>query len=159
MPAFHIARQTGRGFETYKAHVSLFIKAIHLELVSDLSIDAFIAALKRFASEERFQTPDTCSFPNWPFSNIDLREKLHERPNESSVTSRGFNNCDNTPEKMVSSVYFGTPRPTKWRENKFQLKVDDLVLIKEFNLSPPQWKLGRVTKLYYGSDNSPRVVR
>ncbi|KAG5883485.1 Protein of unknown function DUF5641 [Gonioctena quinquepunctata] len=36
--------------------------------------------------------------------------------------------------------------------------VDDLVLIKESNLSPLQWKLGRVTQLYPGSDGIPRVA-
>ncbi|KAG5864465.1 hypothetical protein JTB14_021682 [Gonioctena quinquepunctata] len=46
----------------------------------------------------------------------------------------------------------------KWRENKFQLKVDDLVLIDESNLSPLQWKLGRVTQLDPDSDGIPRVA-
>ena len=43
-----------RNVRSYKAYVSLFVcfatKSIHLELVSDLTSEAFIAAFKRFIS-------------------------------------------------------------------------------------------------------------
>lgn len=43
-----------RGAKTYKSYLCLFVccatKAVHLELVSDLSRDAFLAALRRFIS-------------------------------------------------------------------------------------------------------------
>ena len=50
-----LLRQGGQRSKSFtKAYISLFIclstKAIHLELVSDLSADAFLAALKRFIS-------------------------------------------------------------------------------------------------------------
>lgn len=51
---FHITMSKGRGTRTTKAYLCLFvcltIKAIHLELVSDLSASAFIAAFQRFVS-------------------------------------------------------------------------------------------------------------
>lgn len=51
---FNIRMSKGRGNKTYKGYISLFVclstKAIHLELVSDLTAEAFIAALKRFVS-------------------------------------------------------------------------------------------------------------
>ena len=48
----------GRGVKTVKAYIALFIslstKAIHLELVSDLTTEACIAAIKRFVSREDY---------------------------------------------------------------------------------------------------------
>ncbi|GFU64203.1 integrase catalytic domain-containing protein [Trichonephila clavipes] len=51
---FHIKAIKGRGSKSFKTCIALFVcfttRAIHLELVTDLSADAFIAALKRFLS-------------------------------------------------------------------------------------------------------------
>ncbi|XP_052743807.1 uncharacterized protein LOC128198008 isoform X1 [Bicyclus anynana] len=46
----------------------------------------------------------------------------------------------------------------KWRTKCTNLKVDDLVLIKEPNAPPLCWQLGRVARLYPGSDGIPRVA-
>ncbi len=44
----------GRGFKRFKGYVAIFVcfatRAVHLELVSDLSADAFIASLRRYMS-------------------------------------------------------------------------------------------------------------
>lgn len=51
---FVIKLQPGRGTKTSKCYVALFVcfttKALHLELVSSLSSDAFLAALRRFVA-------------------------------------------------------------------------------------------------------------
>lgn len=49
---FHITPHKGRGYKSLKAYLCLFIcfstKAVHLEAVSDLSTEAFLAAFRRF---------------------------------------------------------------------------------------------------------------
>ncbi|CAK9816150.1 hypothetical protein ANTPLA_LOCUS8900 [Anthophora plagiata] len=48
---------------------------------------------------------------------------------------------------------------TKWRQNSAgRLKVRTLVLIKEENLPPCQWRLGRIWEIHPGEDNIVRVV-
>lgn len=50
--AFQVKISNGRGFRTNKAYVAIFVcmatRAMHIELVSDLTADAFIAAYRRF---------------------------------------------------------------------------------------------------------------
>ncbi|XP_022823337.1 uncharacterized protein LOC111354230 [Spodoptera litura] len=48
-------------------------------------------------------------------------------------------------------------RRQKWMKDTTQLKVDDLVLIKE-DLPPLCWRLGRVTRLFPGPDGVARVA-
>lgn len=46
----------------------------------------------------------------------------------------------------------------KWNKHVTNLKVGDLVIIQEPNLPPLQWKTGRITKIFPGSDGTVRVV-
>ncbi|XP_035232859.1 uncharacterized protein LOC118204664 [Stegodyphus dumicola] len=61
---FQIKGNKGRGSRSFKGYIALFVcfttSTIHLELVTDLSTDAFIAALKRFISC-RGKSNDICS--------------------------------------------------------------------------------------------------
>ncbi|XP_050561406.1 uncharacterized protein LOC118271003 [Spodoptera frugiperda] len=47
---------------------------------------------------------------------------------------------------------------TKWKVRCRELKVDDLVLIKDDGTPPLCWRLGRVSKLFLGTDGVPRVA-
>ncbi|XP_056647343.1 uncharacterized protein LOC130452005 [Diorhabda sublineata] len=47
---------------------------------------------------------------------------------------------------------------SKWKTNHGELAEDILVLIKDDKLPPLNWKLGRVTKLFQGSDNISRAA-
>lgn len=49
------------------------------------------------------------------------------------------------------------PKP-KWRDHQIQIKVGDIVVIKEESLSVNQWPIGKVIKLHPGSDDITRVV-
>lgn len=46
----------------------------------------------------------------------------------------------------------------KWNRVYENFKVNDLVLIKEDNMSPSRWKMGRIVNAYYGSDDLVRTV-
>lgn len=46
----------------------------------------------------------------------------------------------------------------KWRTTKNSLKVDTLVVVKEDNLPPLKWKLGRIVAIHPGSDGIVRVA-
>ena len=48
---------------------------------------------------------------------------------------------------------------TKWFKTKPNLKINDLVLIKDDNVPPLKWKLARIIELYPGKDNNVRVVK
>ncbi|XP_061710770.1 uncharacterized protein LOC133520395 [Cydia pomonella] len=47
---------------------------------------------------------------------------------------------------------------TKWRTNNEVLQLNTLVLIKEDNLPPLKWKLGRIVAVHPGSDGVTRVA-
>lgn len=47
---------------------------------------------------------------------------------------------------------------SKWRTTQENVKLNDIVLIKDTNLPPGKWALGRVVELHPGSDGHVRVV-
>lgn len=47
----------------------------------------------------------------------------------------------------------------KWNVDRRNVKVDDIVLIADPNVVRGQWKLGRITEVYPGSDNRVRNVQ
>lgn len=46
----------------------------------------------------------------------------------------------------------------KWKSRNRDLRLGDLVILKEDNIHPLHWRLGRVCKLYPGTDGVPRVA-
>lgn len=49
-------------------------------------------------------------------------------------------------------------RRTKWAHNKDDITKDSLVVIKEDNLPPFKWRLGRIINLFPGNDGVSRVA-
>jgi len=47
---------------------------------------------------------------------------------------------------------------TKWTESQSNLKLNELVLIKDNLLPPAKWKLGRVIQVHPGQDSLVRVA-
>ncbi|XP_035205975.1 uncharacterized protein LOC118181006 [Stegodyphus dumicola] len=48
---------------------------------------------------------------------------------------------------------------TKWHRASANIKLNDLVIIKEDNTPSLKWKLGRITEIYPGNDYKVRVVK
>ncbi|KAJ8971060.1 hypothetical protein NQ317_002752 [Molorchus minor] len=47
---------------------------------------------------------------------------------------------------------------TSGQKEKNNIQIDDLVLLKDNNIPPLCWKLGRISAMFPGSDNKVRVV-
>jgi len=47
---------------------------------------------------------------------------------------------------------------TKWINSKNQVKKGDLVIMKEDNIPPFQWRLGRIVEIHPGQDGEVQVV-
>ncbi|KAM3957794.1 uncharacterized protein ACR2FA_008514 [Aphomia sociella] len=47
---------------------------------------------------------------------------------------------------------------SKWRTNKDDLQLDELVIVNECNLPPLKWKLGRIIRIFPGTDGISRVA-
>lgn len=47
---------------------------------------------------------------------------------------------------------------TKWIKQRDNIRVGMMVLLKDENAPPLKWHLGRVTKIFKGSDGNIRVV-
>lgn len=48
---------------------------------------------------------------------------------------------------------------TKWTKQRDNIQIDTMVLVKEDNLPPQRWQLGRVEEIFPGSDGNVRVVK
>lgn len=61
--------------------------------------------------------------------------------------------------KQWQSDYLSGLQPrTRWSQLRDNVKVDTMVLLKDDNLPPLKWRLGRVTQVFRGDDNHIRVV-
>lgn len=97
-----IKDRRGRGCKTTKAYICLFIcfavKASHLELVSDLTTDAFLAALRRFVSRRgkpsKIYSDNATNFVGADTDLKNFLERLNCQPTkdqfENSVNAEGI---------------------------------------------------------------------
>ena len=61
--------------------------------------------------------------------------------------------------KRWASEYVASLQPRgKWRQERANLSVDDVVLITDDGIPPLQWSIGRVMQLKLGHDGLPRVA-
>lgn len=264
----HLTR--GRGQKTYKSYVCLFVclstKAVHLELVADLTTDAYIAALRRFVARRGlckeihsdngsnfvgaknqikqlyqlimkntnyisdFFNRDRISFhfipPRSPHfgglweaaiksTKFHLKRSIGDHiltleemttllaEIEAILNSRPLCVLSSEDLDALTPAHFLIGRPTtqiptedfreikisrlsrwqmihkinqqfwkrwsleylttlqqrnKWNQDQPNINIDSIVVIKEDNLPPSKWLLGRVVQLHPGPDKKVRVV-
>ncbi|GFX36234.1 probable RNA-directed DNA polymerase from transposon X-element [Trichonephila clavipes] len=109
----------------------VFSQAIHLEIVSDLTTEAFLAALKRFVARRG-------------------------RPIEiHSDNGRNFVGANNELRKNLKQYL----RRPKWCKGNVGFKEGDLVLVKPSkNSDSLKWYLARILKLHPGNNTKITVV-
>ena len=61
-------------------------------------------------------------------------------------------------QRWSSDYLDSLKRSSKWHKPSANLQVDDIVIMKEDNLIPAQWPLGRVVAIHQGQDQLVRVV-
>ncbi|GFV64147.1 integrase catalytic domain-containing protein [Trichonephila clavipes] len=186
---FFIKNKYQRKGPEIKVYVCIFIclvtKAIHLEIISDLTSQALIAALKRFISRRgnsKFSYEELLTLitqieailnsrPLTPLSSdVDDLEVLTPahfligrlitaivetvsvvcESNRLNVWQRITKSVQTIWKRWSLSYLNSLQQRKKWIVNKENLKLGDMVLIREENLPPCKWLLGRVVKIYMG---------
>ncbi|GFW30303.1 integrase catalytic domain-containing protein [Trichonephila clavipes] len=241
----NVLRYRGRGAKTTKGYIALFVcfvtKALHLELVSDVTSVAFIASLKRFCArrgapkhiycdngttfvgarrklqkifkfvsklnenehfcyflsqvnlECHFSPPVSPHFGGlWEAGVKSIKYHLKRVIGNTNLTFEEFStlltqvevilnsrplvslDCDNDPDSLniltPSHFLIGFWRKwkieylsnlqnrTKWKSPNNNFEVGEIVIIKEENILPATWPLGKVIETHPGKDGVVRVV-
>ncbi|GFS70154.1 integrase catalytic domain-containing protein [Trichonephila clavipes] len=231
----NILRYRGRGAKTTKGYIDLFVcfvtKALHLELVSDLTSEAFIASLKRFCARRGAHKHIYCDngttfvgarrkFPTvsphfgglWEAGVKSIKYHLKRVIGNTNLTFEKFStlltqveailnstlDCDNDPDSLniltpshflIGEIITSSPEHTnddklslrsrwdivqkmklgfwrkwkidylsnlqnrtKWKSPNNNIKVGEIVIIKEDNIPPATWPLGKVIETHPGKD-------
>ena len=79
-------------------------------------------------------------------------ENRHQKPLEAYRTHAHY--WDRWSKEYLHTLQ----NRNKWQQTKENIQKGQLVLLKENNLPPGKWAMGRVVELHPGSDNLVRVV-
>lgn len=60
--------------------------------------------------------------------------------------------------KLTPAAKPSVSQRTKWKLEGRNLKINDMVLVKEENTPPLKWAIGRITEVTTGEDGHVRVV-
>ncbi|XP_060823985.1 uncharacterized protein LOC132911380 [Bombus pascuorum] len=130
---FHVKETRDRDRRQIKAYVAIFVclavKAVHIELVGDLMSEAFIAALRRDIPSNRLSRWQHLQQLKQHFWNRWHKEYLNELSNR-----------------------------TKWSKGGHSIQEGAIVILREDNVPPMQWPLGRVVKAHPGADGVIRTA-
>ena len=164
--------------------VSLSVKAVHLELVTDLTADAFIASLRRFVAMSTVlcQIEATLdSRPLTPVHNDDdgietltpghflINQPLKALPDASAATPhplsllKRWQLCQTLVQhfwKRFSTEHLSQiGKFYKWQHPTRNIHVGDLVVVKEDAPIRNRWPLAKILNVYPGKDGLVRVAQ
>lgn len=77
---------------------------------------------------------------------------LANRWKRLKIISQNF--CQRWKSEYLSELH----KRCKWKYQQDNLKINDLVVIRDEKTTPNEWRMGRVTKAYLGDDQNVRVV-
>ncbi|GFY02635.1 integrase catalytic domain-containing protein [Trichonephila clavipes] len=148
----------------FKSYICLFIclatKAVHLELVSTLSTDAMLAALRRFIARRGHPSEiHSDNGTNFIGANNYLKQlymlvKEHSIQKWKSLLKLRQHFWDRWPKEVLHHYQ---SRP-KWKASQSEVQVGNLVLISDDNRPPLSWPMARILKLIPGTDGTNRVA-
>ncbi|GFU71402.1 integrase catalytic domain-containing protein [Trichonephila clavipes] len=145
-----------------KVYVAIFVclatKAIHLEAVTDLTTEAFIAALKRLCARRgRISTLMSDNATNFKGAAAELNRFIKLICNKNETLANYFTS-EAIQWKFIPprSPNFGglweAVQRNKWQFEKNNVVVGCLVLLKENDLPPCKWAMARILEVIYGTD-------
>ncbi|GFU35501.1 integrase catalytic domain-containing protein [Trichonephila clavipes] len=146
-----------------KVYVAIFVclatKAIHLEAVTDLTTEAFIAALKRLCARRgRISTLMSDNATNFKGAAAELNRFIKLIRNKNETLANYFAS-EAIQWKFIPprSPNFGglweAGQRNKWQFEKNNVAVGCLVLLKENDLPPCKWTMARILEVIYGTDD------
>ncbi|GFW83548.1 DUF1758 domain-containing protein [Trichonephila clavipes] len=149
----NILRYRGRGAKTTKGYIALFVcfvtKALHLELVSDLTSEAFIASLKRFCARRGAPKHIYCDNGEVITSSLSIPMMINFLFAPVGILSK---NEVRFWRKWKMDYLSNLQNRTKWKSPNHNIKVGEIVIIKEDNIPPATWPLGKVIETHPGKD-------
>jgi hypothetical protein len=77
---------------------------------------------------------------------------------DRSIYRKGRIAADEIMKKFTAYYLPVLTKKVKWLEDTEPLKENDLVLIIEPNMTRKEWPRGKIVKLFYGKDGTPRVA-
>ncbi|GFY18346.1 uncharacterized protein TNCV_2047521 [Trichonephila clavipes] len=151
-----------RSTVTLKSYIAIFIcfctKATHFEVVSDLTTDSFLASLRRFVarrSQNQQQFGIEAVLNSQPLCPLSA-DPAYLQP----LTPGQFLSLKNRFWKRWSKEYLGELQARKkWKLPLSNLKLGQLVMLKEPSKIPMEWTLGRIEGIHPGSDGLVRIIR
>lgn len=149
---FHLKRVLGAKHYTYEQFMTLLvqIEAIlnsrPLYALYDDPKDELVLTPAHFLIGEPIIVPPPINLPK--SANYSLQKLRFEQ-----------RKCLECFWKSWSNEYLTTlQQRKKWRKEKEHFKIGQIVLVKDDNLPPSKWAMGRVTKLILGKDKLVRAM-